>query len=83
MAQYYVVGWIGRSSRKVHKQRYASLYRREDTNSRADKERGLTHYITEVVASDLQMLGKREQGAKGEPDLTYNKYFVIDNDLPF
>ena len=32
------------------------------TRSWADKE-GITHYITEVVASDLQMLGKREEGA--------------------
>ena len=40
MAQYYVVGRIGRSSRKVYKQRYASLYRREDTNSHMGRQRG-------------------------------------------
>ena len=51
------------------------------TRSWADKE-GVTHYITEVVASDLQMLGKRESGAKDvTTPTTINK--VIDNDLPF
>ena len=47
------------------------------TRSWADKE-GITHYTTEVIASDLQMLGKREQGAP-----TTIKTKVIDNDLPF
>ena len=46
----------------------------------ADKE-GITHYITEVVASDLQMLGKREEGVKVAPTSINTK--AIDNDLPF
>ena len=50
------------------------------TRSWADKE-GVTHYITEVVASDLQMLGKREEGAKVAPTTINTK--AIDNDLPF
>ena len=52
------------------------------TRSWADKE-GVTHYITEIVASDLQMLGKREQGAKDVTTPTAIKTGVIDNDLPF
>jgi len=52
------------------------------TRSWADKE-GITHYITEIVASDLQMLGKREQGAKVVTTPTAIKTGVIDNDLPF
>ena len=52
------------------------------TRSWADKE-GVTHYITEVVASDLQMLGKREQGAKVVTTPTTINTKVIDNDLPF
>ena len=50
------------------------------TRSWADKE-GVTHYITEVIASDLQMLGKREEGAKVAPTTINTK--AIDNDLPF
>ena len=50
------------------------------TRSWADKE-GITHYITEVVASDLQMLGKREEGATVAPTSINTK--VIDNDFPF
>ena len=46
----------------------------------ADKE-GITHYITEVIASDLQMLGKREEGVKVAPTSINTK--AIDNDLPF
>ncbi len=52
------------------------------TRTWADKE-GVTHYITEVVASDLQMLGKREQGAKDVTTPTAINTKVIDNDLPF
>ena len=52
------------------------------TRSWADKE-GVTHYTTEVVASDLQMLGKREQGAKDVTTPTPIKTGAIDNDLPF
>ena len=52
------------------------------TRSWADKD-GITHYITEVVASDLQMLGKREASAKVVTPLTTTKTEVIDNDLPF
>ena len=52
------------------------------TRSWADKD-GVTHYTTEVVASDLQMLGKREQGAKDVTPQTTIKTKVIDNDLPF
>lgn len=52
------------------------------TRSWADKE-GVTHYITEIVASDLQMLGKREQGAKVATTPTPIKTGAIDNDLPF
>jgi len=48
----------------------------------ADKE-GITHYITEVVASDLQMLGKREDGAKAGNQSTSINTKVIDNDFPF
>jgi single-strand DNA-binding protein len=48
----------------------------------ADKE-GITHYITEVVASDLQMLGKREEGSKAGNQSTSINTKVIDNDLPF
>ena len=48
----------------------------------ADKE-GITHYITEVVASDLQMLGKREEGAKAGNQSTSINTKAIDNDLPF
>ena len=48
----------------------------------ADKE-GITHYITEVVASDLQMLGKREKGAKAGNQSTSINTKAIDNDLPF
>jgi len=48
----------------------------------ADKE-GVTHYITEVVASDLQMLGKREEGAKAVAQPTSINTKAIDNDLPF
>lgn len=47
------------------------------TRSWADKE-GVTHYTTEIIASDLQMLGKRE----ATPQTTI-KTKVIDNDLPF
>ena len=52
------------------------------TRSWADKE-GVTHYTTEVIASDLQMLGKREQGAKDVTTPTAIKTGAIDNDLPF
>jgi single-strand DNA-binding protein len=52
------------------------------TRSWADKD-GVTHYTTEVVASDLQMLGKREQGAKVVTTPTAINTKVIDNDLPF
>ena len=52
------------------------------TRSWADKE-GVTHYITEVVASDLQMLGKRESGAKVVTTPTAINTKVIDNDFPF
>ena len=52
------------------------------TRSWADKE-GITHYTTEVVASDLQMLGKRESGAKVVTTPTAINTKVIDNDLPF
>ena len=52
------------------------------TRSWADKE-GITHYITEVVASDLQMLGKREEGARVVTTPTATNTKVIDNDLPF
>ena len=52
------------------------------TRSWADKE-GVTHYTTEIVASDLQMLGKREQGAKVVTTPTAIKTGAIDNDLPF
>jgi single-strand DNA-binding protein len=52
------------------------------TRSWADKE-GITHYITEVVASDLQMLGKREEGARVVTTPTAINTKVIDNDLPF
>ena len=52
------------------------------TRSWADKD-GVTHYTTEVVASDLQMLGKREQGAKDVTTPTATNTKVIDNDLPF
>ena len=52
------------------------------TRSWADKE-GVTHYITEVIASDLQMLGKREEGAKTVTQPTSINTKVIDNDLPF
>ena len=52
------------------------------TRSWADKE-GITHYITEVVASDLQMLGKREEGAKAVTQPTSINTRVIDNDFPF
>ena len=52
------------------------------TRSWADKD-GVTHYITEVVASDLQMLGKREQGARVVTTPTTINTKVIDNDLPF
>lgn len=52
------------------------------TRSWADKE-GVTHYTTEVVASDLQMLGKREQGARVVTTPTPIKTGAIDNDLPF
>ena len=52
------------------------------TRSWADKD-GVTHYTTEVVASDLQMLGKREQGAKVVTTPTATNTKVIDNDLPF
>lgn len=48
----------------------------------ADKE-GVTHYITEVIASDLQMLGKREEGAKTVTQPTSINTKAIDNDLPF
>src|SRR5574344_751605 len=48
----------------------------------ADKE-GVTRYITEVVASDLQMLGKREEGAKAGNQSTSINTKVIDNDFPF
>lgn len=48
----------------------------------ADKE-GITHYITEVVASDLQMLGKREEGSKAGNQSTSINTKVIDNDFPF
>ena len=48
----------------------------------ADKE-GITHYITEVIASDLQMLGKREEGAKAVTQPTSINTKAIDNDLPF
>lgn len=47
------------------------------TRSWVDKE-GVTHYTTEIIASDLQMLGKRE----ATPQTTI-KTKVIDNDLPF
>ena len=47
------------------------------TRSWADKD-GVTHYTTEVIASDLQMLGKRES----TPPTSINTK-VIDNDLPF
>ena len=50
------------------------------TRSWADKE-GVTHYITEVIASDLQMLGKREEGAKVAPTSINTK--ITGNDLPF
>ena len=50
------------------------------TRSWADKE-GVTHYITEIVASDLQMLGKREEGTKVAPPTINTK--AIENDLPF
>ena len=52
------------------------------TRSWADKE-GVTHYITEIVASDLQMLGKRESGAKDVTTPTATKTGAIENDLPF
>lgn len=52
------------------------------TRSWADKE-GVTHYITEIVASDLQMLGKREEGAKAVTQPTSINTKVIDNDFPF
>ena len=52
------------------------------TRSWADKE-GVTHYITEVIASDLQMLGKREEGAKAGTQPTSINTKAIDNDLPF
>jgi len=52
------------------------------TRSWADKE-GITHYITEVVASDLQMLGKREEGSKAGNQSTSINTKVIDNDFPF
>jgi len=52
------------------------------TRSWADKE-GITHYITEVIASDLQMLGKREEGAKAVTQPTSINTKAIDNDLPF
>lgn len=52
------------------------------TRSWADKE-GVTHYITEVIASDLQMLGKREEGAKAVTQPTSINTKAIDNDLPF
>jgi single-strand DNA-binding protein len=52
------------------------------TRSWADKE-GVTHYTTEVVASDLQMLGKREQGAKDVTTPTSINTKAIANDLPF
>lgn len=52
------------------------------TRSWADKE-GITHYTTEVVASDLQMLGKRESGARVVTTPTAINTKVIDNDLPF
>jgi len=52
------------------------------TRSWADKE-GITHYTTEVVTSDLQMLGKREQGAKVVTTPTAINTKVIDNDFPF
>ena len=52
------------------------------SRSWADKE-GITHYITEVVASDLQMLGKREEGAKAVTRPTSINTKVTDNDFPF
>ena len=52
------------------------------TRSWADKD-GVTHYTTEVVASDLQMLGKREEGAKVVTTPTPINTGAIDNDLPF
>ena len=52
------------------------------TRSWADKE-GVTHYITEVIASDLQMLGKREEGSKAVTQPTSINTKVIDNDFPF
>lgn len=52
------------------------------TRSWADKD-GVTHYTTEVIASDLQMLGKREQGAKVVTTPTPINTGAIDNDLPF
>ena len=52
------------------------------TRSWANKD-GVTHYTTEVIASDLQMLGKREQGAKVVTTPTPINTGAIDNDLPF
>ena len=52
------------------------------TRSWANKD-GVTHYTTEVVASDLQMLGKREEGAKVVTTPTPINTGVIDNDFPF
>ena len=52
------------------------------TRSWADKD-GVTHYTTEVIASDLQMLGKREEGAKVVTTPTPINTGAIDKDLPF